>query len=252
MSSSSIEKRDIFFGAGAAGCGAVAVALGVALLTLSPLDVMLLIAAAGLASFLLVTGVAFFLVTERGLNIRGFPTSFTSSSGFCPSGIDGVFLGAGRLSPEVTLDEPVDDAVLFSSVPSFSFASPPLLLTNAGSAPVFRLIPRPRPETAGLELDAAVFVADDAAAFFGGGRKDPKLLNLLPPPPPAVLARFADGCPSSAVSALAAGRLTTILPLSRSFWKGFLDVAPAPAVDEVVAGAMGFCETWSESESESE
>lgn len=248
-SSSPMEKRETFcLGAGAAALdtsvGAAAAAAVETLFwdTATPGDG--LGAARGPSFFLFLAG-AFFLATERGLNMSGLPTNFTSSSGFWPSGIDGparaLELGAGRFSPD-------DEAV--PSPPKFDVSSsslPPL--TNAGSAPVRKCTPGagavPRLLSAAADAMAAVFL--------GGGKKEPKLLNLLPP---AVFTRFAGGCSSSALGsgAAAAGeRLTRIFPAPderlSSFWNGFFD---AGAVDDGAALGVGFCGTDSVSDSESE
>jgi hypothetical protein len=202
-----MEKRDIFFfGGGAAGAAAdvvveascpAAATAGVGLTAASPV------------SFFLFFRGAFFLATDSGLNISGLPTNFTSSSGFCPSGIDG----------------PLDVGCVSAPASSLSLA-----LANAGSAAVRRCTPG-----AGAVPD---FTADDAGpaapVLLGGGRNEPRLLNLLPP---EVFARFAGGCASSVVVSVvgpAAGRFTTILPApedrSRSFWNGFFGAAVVVAV----------------------
>jgi hypothetical protein len=226
-----MEKRDIFF-FGGGGSVVVLVAVGpfwvAGVLAIGP-------APAGNWAFFFFRG-AFFLATERGLNMRGLPTSFTSSSGFWPSGMDGpavLELGGGRIMPDVGPASPS------------SKASPPLM--KAGSAPVRKCTPGAGVEPSCLELPAAAGAA--APVLFGGGRKEPRPLNRLPP---AVLVRFAGGCSFSAsasVVELAAERLTTILPApeerSRSFWKAFFGAA------DVVAD-VGFDRTVSVSDSESE
>ncbi len=225
-----MEKRDIFFlGGGALGAGAAGAAVVVVVLAggapdgIGP-------AAIELVSFFLVFKGAFFLATERGLNMSGLPTSLTSSSGFWPSGIEGPLNVAWFASPS-------------GPTPSMS---PSLRLENAGSAAVRRCTPG---------AGAVPVARDDGAGaaspvFFGGGRNEPRALNLLPP---EILVRFAGGWSASGVSsgvALAAERLTRILPLpgpderSRSFWKGFFEAA--------VGTGVGFCWTDSPSDSESE
>lgn len=108
-SSMCIEKRDtFFFGGSAAGTGGVPFA-GV---WAGAGDVVLGVVELGLFFFFLLLN-----PTDNGLNMRGFPTSFTSSAGFCPSGIDGAascFFGGGRVMPP----DDIEDSPLSASAMS--------------------------------------------------------------------------------------------------------------------------------------
>lgn len=231
-----MEKRETFFFAGgSAGSGVAAAAVEAGLDRENP----------GGSDFFFVPA-AGLRITDSGLNMSGFPTSFTSDSGFIPSGMDGpagVLFGGGRALPREE-PPPDPDSRLFPS----SSSSTPDDRRNAGSAAVRRWTPGagapPRADGVGFATEALVFL--------GGGRKEPKLLKRLPLLlAPMVLARFAGG--SSASAEEAEGRLTTILPAplperSMSFWNGFLDV-----VDVDVEAAAGWgLGVGSESESESE
>lgn len=227
-----MEKSETCFLFGAAGCagvvGSCADGPGVVVDALSPT---LWTAGALGATVFFFWG---FLATESGLNMSGFPTSFTSSSAFCPSGSDGPFFGAGRLSPEEKPDPDVDSEAPYPSSPSSL-----LVLEKAGSAPVLKF-------TTGLGLLLVLSVDADieavlaaGAVFLGAGRKEPKLLKRLAPGP-AVFARFAGGSSSAGFGSgpvPALPRLTMILPEPEperpmSFWNGFLVV-----VEEAAAGA---------------
>jgi hypothetical protein len=157
-----------------------------------------------------------FLDTDNGLNIKGFPTNFTSSAGFCPSTCDA--LGGGRLSP----DPPFVVAGPLSSSPAYSLSSSGSLL-KPGADPVFKLTPTPSTPFAAVPPPNVAFVCP---VRFGGGKNE---LNPLKAPPP-VFARLVGGS-SLEVSSfkVACGKETRILPgfdRSTTFWNaGFDDVA---------------------------